>query len=462
MVSPHIDLVVLSRDESALADEVQRGIAAQADARLTIHRVTGPSRPDDANRWQTIARARNEGKTKGSSDWLMFLDDDVQLAPGCVRRLWDELQSRPAFAALAADYLGESRTDIPARHVGMGATLFRRAALRDIHFRWRPGRCECQCCCDDLRRNGYGIDYCPVAQAWHLTSPASHPIPGSPAPENAMAEELTVAGRVLAAFDRAHYHKFKRQFLASLRISGNDEVVTAVAYGLYPSQQRELARQPGVELLSLADNGVSPAIRRLLDFQSVLADWPEDTPVAYWDAGDVIFQDRLEKLWKTVREHPERLLAVEEPLSHPENRSVAEWTLSIQPEHARNRAFKLLSAHPILNSGFAAGTARVLTTYLAAAHQLRHSDDMRGTTDWGDQTALNLYCYRQPNSFLATDEGWNYCLFGRQPDEVFVAPDGRINNKYGTPICVVHGNARTLRRLSRSWRVRKRVPSFLG
>ena len=105
----------------------------------TIHRVTGPPRPDDANRWQTIARARNQGKSKGQSEWLMFLDDDVALAPGCVARLWEELQRRPAFGALAADYLGESGTDAPPRHVGMGATLFRRAALREIHFRWRPG-----------------------------------------------------------------------------------------------------------------------------------------------------------------------------------------------------------------------------------------------------------------------------------------------------------------------------------
>ena len=167
-MTPQIDLVVLSRDASALAGEVQRGIAAQSDARLAIHRIVGQRRPDDVNRWQTIARARNEGTSKGRSDWVMFLDDDVALAPGCVRRLWDEFEHRPAFGALAADYLGQGRSLEMARHVSMGATLFRRAALREIRFRWRPGRCECQCCCDDLRRSGFGIDYLPLARARHL------------------------------------------------------------------------------------------------------------------------------------------------------------------------------------------------------------------------------------------------------------------------------------------------------
>jgi hypothetical protein len=279
-MAPHVDLVVLSRDESALPAEVQRGIAAQTDSRLTIHRVTGPPRPDDANRWQTIARARNQGKLMGRSEWLMFLDDDVALAPGCVRRLWEDLQRRPAFGALAADYLGESRADAPPRHVGMGATLFRRAALREIRFRWRPGRCECQCCCDDLRRNGYGIDYIPTVRAIHLnTSRSSHrdssrslPNPPSAAP-----------ARVLAAFDRVHYAKFARQFLPSLRASGNDEVVLAVGYGLHSSQLRELARCSDIELLPLNSNRINPARRRLYDFQTVLSKLPAQTPVAYWE-----------------------------------------------------------------------------------------------------------------------------------------------------------------------------------
>ena len=45
------------------------------------------------------------------------------------------------------------------RHVGMAATLFRRERLERLTFRWEPGKCECRCCCDDLRRAGFGIGY---------------------------------------------------------------------------------------------------------------------------------------------------------------------------------------------------------------------------------------------------------------------------------------------------------------
>ena len=118
--------------------------------------------------------------------------------------------------------------------------------------------------------------------------------------------------------------------------------------------------------------------------------------MAYWDAGDVIFQDRLQGLWDLVSEHPERLLVVEEPESHPENTAVADWTLSIRDPEARRRAFDLLSTRPFLNSGFAAGTAKTLLAYLREADRMLHSADLAGTADWGDQTALNLYCYSAP------------------------------------------------------------------
>src|SRR5262249_11374533 len=57
--------------------------------------------------------------------------------------------------------------DWPGRHVTMGATLFRRSALNLIRFRWEPGRCECQCCCDDLRRHALGIKYAQGVRARH-------------------------------------------------------------------------------------------------------------------------------------------------------------------------------------------------------------------------------------------------------------------------------------------------------
>jgi hypothetical protein len=166
---PTIDLVVLTRDTSALDRQVQRGIESQKGVRVIVHRIIGTRYPEDPNRWSAIVRARNRGKRCGNAGWLMFLDDDVVLAADCVRRLFDGLQERPLFGALGADYLGESRGRIIWPHVAMGAALFRRRALAQIEFRWTGNHCECLCCCRDLRRQRIGIGYLPEAQTRHIT-----------------------------------------------------------------------------------------------------------------------------------------------------------------------------------------------------------------------------------------------------------------------------------------------------
>ena len=167
-VTPIVDLVILSRDVGPLDPDVERGFRAQRGVQLVVHRVAGSVSPDDRGRCDAIARARNEGKLRGASPWLMFLDDDVWLEPACISTLVEELRRRPAYAALAADYLGECRAGEIAGHVSMGATLFRREALDQVCFAWRGGSCECQCCCDDLRRLHWGIDYLSLARARHL------------------------------------------------------------------------------------------------------------------------------------------------------------------------------------------------------------------------------------------------------------------------------------------------------
>lgn len=138
-----------------------------------VHRVIGSPRLVDRSRCDIIARARNEGKRCGTFPWLMFLDDDVVLAPGCIAALADELEQRPSYAALGVDYLGERRFGRMARHVSLGATLFRRAALDQIEFAWRGEGCECQCCCDDLRRLKWRIDYSARVEARHLKAEAA-------------------------------------------------------------------------------------------------------------------------------------------------------------------------------------------------------------------------------------------------------------------------------------------------
>jgi hypothetical protein len=448
-VTAHVDIVVLSRDELPLRPQVERGIASQTGVIIHRHRIIGRRIEADTCRWDTIARARNRGKSVGRSPWLMFVDDDVVVPPGCVATLLRQLHDRPAYGALAADLLHEAHPS-PNRHVGMGATLFRRSALQRIEFRWEADRCECQCCCDDLRRLGIAIAYSPTCQAVHLRTSdraahqpdAEHGGDGELPHSRAKVALAASPGRILTAFDDRHYDKFRDQFLASLRRSGNEELVTVLGYGLDARQRQDLTRHRGVELVSLPpDRRASPALRRLWDFQHVLAGWDPGLPVAHWDAGDVIFQGSLSPLWKMVRQFPAELLVTREPCQHPENLVVRAWTLSIHDVAARRAAFQLLTSRPWLAAGFTAATARTLRKYLRAAHQLRHSVVLAGSTDWGDATAFNLYCHRHPGSWREIDDCWNYCLAGRKTGGVFIGQDNRFHDGRGAVMHVVHGNA---------------------
>jgi hypothetical protein len=327
----------------------------------------------------------------------------------------------------------------------MGATLFRREALDRIEFRWETNRCECQCCCDDLRKLGIEIAYSRTARATHLRSSrirsnqkhatvdTSHSMPSRESPP--------AAGRILTAFDRHHYKRFRDKFLTSLRAAGNDEFVIVVGYGLFPSQQRALVRLRNVELVSLpSQQRASPARRRLHDFQAIVSRMPDATPVAYWDAGDVIFQSRLSSLWAEVQAHPGKLLVTHEPDRHVE--SMRGWTLSIRDPAARDYARQLLASRPCLNGGFAAATANTMLKYLQAAERLRNSTALEGTTS-GDQMAMNIFCRSNPEQWHEIDESWNYCLYGRDRERIRAGYDGRIASNGRAPY-VVHGNAQTL------------------
>src|SRR3712207_9120729 len=65
---------------------------------------------------------------------------------------------------------------------------------------------------------------------------------------------------------------------------------------------------------------------RVRDFPRVIERWPDDTPVAYWDAGDVLFQGRLAPLWDLVRAHPEKVLAAREPVAIGASPAIVPWT----------------------------------------------------------------------------------------------------------------------------------------
>ncbi len=383
----------------------------------------------------------------------MFLDDDVIPGPECIRRLLTALTRWPAFAAVAADYLGESQGRVHSGHVGMGATLFRRSALERIRFRNTADRCECQCCCDDLRALGLNVGYVPTAHAEHRNADRPREDHRQAKPPSCVLPCHRLAPRIVVAFDSNHLSLFRKVFLPSLRGANNDEPVTAVAYGLSRDQQEALATEENVEILAFPDNGINPSLRRLKGFEIALQRWPTQTPVAYWDARDVKFQTSVAPIWQFVRENPDKMLVVHEPISHPENRAVAEWTLSILEPHFRRQVFGLLSQRPFLNAGFAAGTAEALLHYLRESQRLRAEGTLRGSTDWGDQTTFNLYCHLNPQRWKAIDSGWNFCLCHRHlgRDYHVTSPDrqGRflVRHANGETVPVVHGNAGSMGQL---------------
>src|SRR6187401_1690466 len=92
-----IDVVVLSRDAGPLRGPVLAGLQLQREVLWRLHRVIGAPQAADRNRWETICRARNEGRLKGHFQWLMFVDDDVVLAPGTMARLLQFLTAHPIY-----------------------------------------------------------------------------------------------------------------------------------------------------------------------------------------------------------------------------------------------------------------------------------------------------------------------------------------------------------------------------
>jgi hypothetical protein len=458
-MADEVDLVILTRNASPLRADVQRGIAHQKRVSLNVHRMIGEVLPTDANRWETISRARNQGKLLGTAPYLFFLDDDVVLSENAVGRLLAELQRRPVLAAIAADYLQESRIGQRADHVAMGATLFRRSALDRFNFRWEADRCECQCICDDLRRAGMQIAYSRRVRALHLGNGASHHAdPG--AHESSCVRTGTLAlsdspiggstadAIVMVAFDHRQYRGFRDQFLPTLRSHGNHETVIVFGYGLYPSQHRECARLRNVEFHALrAEPGMSPAKLRLRDFQLVARELAPGTPLAYWDAADVVFQSSLEPLWQEVRQYPAQLHAACEVLHYANNPGVLDWVQTIASSTHRQHALNLLAVCDCINSGFVAGTACAMQAYFVQADQFLRSAVLAGSSDWGDQTALNLYCRSYPQRWRQVSAAWNYCLCGRDLPRHRFNRSGRLECQC-EDIRVVHGNAKTLPHIS--------------
>ena len=141
--------------------------------------------------------------------------------------------------------------------------------------------------------------------------------------------------------------------------------------------------------------------------------------------------------------HPDQLLTVREDVEFHKNAAANDWVESIHDPDSRHRAFDLFTNRPVLNGGFAAGTARAMLRFLREADRLLHSTALRGSTGV-DQTALNLYCHTNPHRWREISTGWNYCLYGLSARHYRVRPGGKIERLDGAPLHVVHGNAGTL------------------
>lgn len=455
-IRPVIDLAILTRTADDLHPQVAAAIQAQQHVQLRIHRIVGTPRPSDRSRIETIVRARNEAARRAQGEWLMFLDDDVVLGHDTIARLHHALTCRPQFGAFAADYLGDCGHRRPSQHIAMGATMFRTAFLSKNPFRCEQGKCECLCRCLDMRDAGQRIEYLEHATAFHLAkSDQQHPKSsaqrgdtGAVHSERRGKPQISRSdAKVLTAFDRRDVRSFRNVFLRSLRASGNEQEVIVVGYGLTPSESRTLSHLHKVSVIRKPFNGLSTPIRRLRDFGEISAELPAQTPVAYWDAADVIFQGRLDSLWDLTQSHPDRILAVKEPVGYPQNPAAEAWCSSIFSPEKRRRALQLVSSNPFLNSGFGAGTAAAMGSYFKTANRIRHSSDMQGSTDWGDQLAMNLYCHQNPDRWQQVPETWNFCTLDRPAGTVRISGDGIVSCAGTTPVCV-HGNGKSLRQLA--------------
>lgn len=286
-----IDIVILSRQAGELHPDVERGLYEQCEVQLVVHRIIGQRKAADRSRCDAIARARNEGKLCGSSPWLMFLDDDVVLGPRCVAQLAEELERHPGLAALGADYLGERRITRRSRHVSLGATLFRRAALDQIQFVWRGGSCECQCCCDDLRRLRWEIDYSLSAQARHLPVRSTARSPESRHDPATRITCLCVTRRRVALLHKA------------IRCYANQTYANRELVIVYDSDDAETRRY----LQRLDDRSILPVTaptgRRLTlgALRNLARRQGTGKYVAQWDDDDWSDPFRLEAQMRTVR-----------------------------------------------------------------------------------------------------------------------------------------------------------------
>jgi len=164
-----VDVLTVLGPGRAIHESVLSALKNQGDVTLKHYVVEGTPPLPGEGRIDAIARARNRAKSLGDAHYAMFLDDDVVLPPRAIEELVYTLFFNPRYAAIGIDYQHFAQPSAWAAHVAMGAVMFIRPILEQIHFRTEPNKCECYCCCEDIRRMGYLIGYLPGLRAEHLT-----------------------------------------------------------------------------------------------------------------------------------------------------------------------------------------------------------------------------------------------------------------------------------------------------
>ena len=287
----------------------------------------------------------------------------------------------------------------------------------------------------------------PAARAWHRPDAVGRPtigcrVEGADRPSSPPERPA----RILAAFDRNHYDRFRRQFLATLRAWGHREAVTAVTYGLYPGERARL-ESTGVEVVPCRDPGIGPV-----------------------DAAGPRLPPRPRAL---ARGHARRVLGCRRrPVPGPAGSALGPGPRppregprgpragghrrqpgdrAVDSDHPRPRRAPsslrdLLRPPRSSTAGFAAGTAgALLDAFRAPKPAPRHLPGRRRALGRPGRAEL-LHPRRIPGVWQEVPDGWNYCLACRDPRTYRFRGDGRVESLLGRPVHVVHGNGRTLGR----------------
>lgn len=162
-----VDVLTVLGPGRTIRESVLSALENQGDVKLEHYVVDGTPIIGEGQR-DAIVRARNRAKQLGTAHYAMFLDDDVVLPPRGIEKLVYTLIFNPSYAAIGIDYQDFVQPSPGATHIAMGAVLFIRPILEQVQIRHEPGKCECLCCCEDIRRMGYCIDYLPEVRAEHL------------------------------------------------------------------------------------------------------------------------------------------------------------------------------------------------------------------------------------------------------------------------------------------------------